>query len=132
MTGKKNSLLMKKSQELFGSKKELFKEMLEGIVQEFLENEMDEALAAGKHERTDKRAGYRSGHYERSLVTRVGRIELRVPQDRNGLFSTEIFEKYQRSEKAFLGTLAQMYVQGVSTRKVKRVTEQLCGHSFSA
>ena len=132
MTGKKNSLLMKKSQELFGDKKELFKEMLEGLVQEFLENEMDEVLAAEKHERTDKRAGYRSGYYERSLITRVGRIELRVPQDRNGLFSTEIFEKYQRSEKAFLGTLAQMYVQGVSTRKVKRVTEQLCGHSFSA
>jgi transposase-like protein len=132
MTGKKYSLLMKKSQELFGDKKELFKEMLEGLVQEFLENEMDEVLAAEKHERTDKRTGYRSGYYERSLITRVGRIELRVPQDRNGLFSTEIFEKYQRSEKAFLGTLAQMYVQGVSTRKVKRVTEQLCGHSFSA
>jgi mutator family transposase len=55
-----------------------------------------------------------------------------VPQDRAGRFSTELFQRYQRSEKALVGTLAEMYVQGVSTRKVKAVTETLCGHSFSA
>jgi len=59
-------------------------------------------------------------------------LELRVPQDRAGRFSTELFERYQRSEKALVGTLAEMYVQGVSTRKVKAVTEALCGHGFSA
>jgi putative transposase len=59
-------------------------------------------------------------------------LELRVPQDRLGRFSTDLFERYQRSEKALVGTLAEMYVQGVSTRKVKAVTEALCGHSFSA
>ena len=59
---------------------------------------------------------------------RVGTLELRVPQDRGGRFSTELFECYQRSENA----LAEMYVQGVSTRKVKAVTEELCGHEFSA
>ena len=75
---------------------------------------------------------YRSGYYSRSLITRVGTLELRVPQDRMGRFSTELFERYQRSEKALVGTLAEMYVQGVSTRKVKAVTETLCGHSFSA
>src|SRR5262249_30243487 len=68
----------------------------------------------------------------RSLITRVGTLELRVPQDRDGRFSTELFQRYQRSEKALVGTLAEMYVQGVSTRKVKAVTEALCGHSFSA
>ncbi len=55
-----------------------------------------------------------------------------MPQDRLGRFSTELFERYQRSEKALVGTLAKMSVQGVSTRKVKAVTEVLCGHSFSA
>ncbi len=55
-----------------------------------------------------------------------------MPQDQMGRFSTELFARYQRSEKALVGTLAEMYVQGVSTRKVKAVTEVLCGHSFSA
>jgi transposase-like protein len=75
---------------------------------------------------------YRSGYYSRSLITRVGTLELRVAQDRMGRFSPELFERYQRSEKALVGTLAEMYVQGVSTRKVKAVTEVFCGHSFSA
>ena len=55
-----------------------------------------------------------------------------MPQDRDGRFSTELFERDQRSEQALVSTLAQMYVQGVSTRKVKAITEELCGHSFSA
>ncbi len=75
---------------------------------------------------------YRSGYYARSLITRVGKLELRVPQDRNGRFSTEIFERYQRSEKALVAALTQMYIQGVSTRKVTAISEELCGHSFSA
>jgi putative transposase len=66
------------------------------------------------------------------LITRVGKLELRVPQDRQGHFRTEVFERYQRSEKALVGALAEMYVQGVSTRKVKAITEELCGHEFSA
>ncbi len=93
---------------------------------------MTDALAAEKGERTEGRLGYRSGYYRRALITRVGTLELRVPQDRAGRFSTELFERYQRSEKALVGTLAEMYVQCVSTRKVKAVTEALCGHSFSA
>lgn len=105
---------------------------VQSLVQAALEAEMTEALGAEKGERSEGRLGYRSGYYGRSLVTRVGLLELRVPQDRQGRFSTELFERYQRSEKALVGTLAQMYVQGVSTRKVKAVTEALCGHSFSA
>src|SRR5499427_6307397 len=105
---------------------------VEALVQAALEVEMTEAIGAGKGERTETRLSYRSGYYSRSLVTRVGTLELRVPQDRLGRFSTELFERYQRSEKALVGTLAEMYVQGVSTRKVKAVTEALCGHSFSA
>src|SRR3546814_11258814 len=90
-----------------------------------LEAEMDEALGAGKSERSDAQLGYRSGHYPRTLVTRVGKLELRVPQDRAGRFSTELFERYQRSEQALVATLAEMSVQGVSTRKVKAITEEL-------
>ena len=102
------------------------------VVQQVLEGEMDEALRAEKGERTPERLGYRSGYYTRTLVTRVGKLTLRVPQDRNGRFRTEVFERYQRSEKALVAALAEMYLQGVSTRKVKEVTEQLCGHEFSA
>jgi putative transposase len=101
-------------------------------IQAALEAEMTESLCADKGERTETRLGYRSGYYQRSLITRVGTLELRVPQDRAGRFSTELFERYQRSEKALVGALAEMYVQGVSTRKVKAVTEALCGHSFCA
>jgi transposase-like protein len=93
---------------------------------------MSETLGAAKGERTPGRLGYRAGHYSRTLITRVGKLELRVPQDREGRFSTELFERYQRSERALVAALAEMYVQGVSTRKVKAITEELCGHSFSA
>jgi putative transposase len=106
--------------------------LVQQVVQDVLEAEMDEVLQAGKGERTATRLGYRAGYYGRTLVTRVGKLELRVPQDRKGRFSTEVFDRYQRSEKALVSALAEMYVQGVSTRKVKRVTEQLCGHAFSA
>jgi transposase-like protein len=112
--------------------KDLLKEIVREAVQQVLEAEMTEALGAGKGQRTAARRGYRSGYYERSLVTRVGTMELRVPQDREGHFSTELFERYSRVERAFVGALVEMYVQGVSTRKVKAVTEELCGHEFSA
>ena len=105
---------------------------LQALLQAALEAEMSEAIGAEKGERTETRLTYRSGYYPRSWVTRVGTLELRVPQDRAGRFSTELFQRYQRSEKALVGALTEMYVQGVSTRKVKAVTETLCGHSFSA
>jgi len=106
--------------------------MVEAIVQATLEAEMTAALGAEKGERTAARLGYRGGYYGRSLITRVGTLELRMPQDRQGRFSTEPFERYQRAEKALVTSLIEMYVQGVSTRKVKAVTEELCGHEFSA
>ena len=85
----------------------LFRNIIRQTVQEILEAEMDEALGAGKSERTAGRRGYRSGYYGRGLITRVGKIRLRVPQDRQGRFSTEIFERYQRSEKALVSALAK-------------------------
>jgi len=112
--------------------RDFLKELLHEVIQETLEVEMNDALGARKGERTSERTGYRSGYYPRTLITRVGKLELRVPQDRQGRFSTEVFERYQRSEKALVSALAEMYIQGVSTRKVKAITEELCGHAFSA
>lgn len=111
---------------------DFLKEIVRSTLQEVLEAEMTDALGAAKGERSEARRGYRSGSYPRTLVTRVGRLELRVPQDRDGRFSTELFARYQRSEQALVASLAEMYVQGVSTRKVKAITEELCGHAFSA
>jgi putative transposase len=118
--------------EVMAEQEDMLRPLIQEVIQQVLEAEMDEAVGAGKGERTQNRVGYRSGYYGRTLITRVGKLELRVPQDRQGRFRTEIFERYQRSEKALVGALTEMYVQGVSTRKVKAVTEELCGHEFSA
>ena len=118
--------------ELFAQNPDGLKELVRAVMQEMLEAEMTDAVGAAKGERSDGRLGYRSGYYGRTLITRVGKLELRIPHDRDGRFSTELFERYQRSERALVTTLAEMYVQGVSTRKVKTITEELCGHSFSA
>jgi transposase-like protein len=117
---------------LLAEDRDFLRPLVQAVVQELLEAEMTDALGAAKGERTPARLGHRSGYYGRTLVTRVGKLELRVPQDREGRFPTELFERYQRSEKALVAALAEMYVQGVSTRKVKAITEELCGHRFSA
>jgi transposase-like protein len=101
-------------------------------LEEVLQAEMTDCVGAEPGERTAGRLGYRAGYYDRGLITRVGKIELRVPRDRAGEFSTALFERFGRSEKALVSALAEMYVQGVSTRKVKAITEELCGHRFSA
>ena len=133
MAPKTNSIIDRKFvKEALADDEDFLKPLLRTLIQEVLEAEMEEFLQAERHERSDSRVGYRNGHYTRSLVTRVGKLELRVPRDRDGKFNTAVFETYQRSEKALVACLAEMYVQGVSTRKVKEVTEQLCGHAFSA
>jgi len=132
MTEKSINPVVALAKEAIASDAEGLKALMRAAFQEVLEAEMTEALGAGKSERTERRLGHRSGYYERDLITRIGKIELRVPQHRGGRFSTELFERYARAEKALLAALAEMYVQGVSTRKVKAITEELVGHSFSA
>jgi transposase-like protein len=112
--------------------RDLMKSLMKEALQQVLEGEMTEFLGAAPCERSKTRSGYRAGYYPRSLVTRIGKIELRVPRERSGEFSTALFERYARSEKALVAALAEMYVQGVSTRRLKAITEELCGHSFSA
>ncbi len=132
MTRTKHTTSVVTWKEALCQNRDVLSEIVQEALQDILEAEMDEALGARKGERTASRMGYRSGYYSRSLVTRVGKIELRVPQDREGRFSTEVFERYSRAEKALFASLVEMYVQGVSTRKVKAITEELCGHEFSA
>lgn len=105
--------------------------LLRHTIQEVLEEELTVFLNAKPYSRTEGRRGYRNGYKPRVLKTRVGRLELMVPKDREGRFQTELFEKYQRSEKALVLAIAEMYVQGVSTRKVKKITEELCGLEIS-
>ncbi len=110
---------------------DFLREIVERVLQEVLEAEMTEHVGAAPHERTDARKGHRNGHKPRMLRTRVGTLNLLIPQDREGTFSTRLFSRYQRNEKALCLALMEMYVEGVSTRKVKDVTEALCGTSFS-
>ncbi len=105
--------------------------LVERTVQAILDAEMSAHLGAERYERGEGRTGYRNGTKARTLVTRVGTLHLAVPQDRDGTFSTDLFARYQRSEQALVSTLLEMYLQGVSTRKVAAITEELCGVSFS-
>ncbi len=102
--------------------------LLELICQQALEVEISDHLGAETYERT----GYRNGHKPRILTTAIGDIYLLVPQDRDGAFSTALFERYQRSDKALVLAMMEMYVKGVSTRKVAAITEKLCDRSFSS
>lgn len=110
---------------------EAFAYLMEKILNAFLLAESEEQIGAAKHERSYERADYRNGTRERPLVTRIGSITLKVPRHRNIPFVTMIFDHYQRSEAALLTTMMEMVVQGVSTRKVSKVVEELCGTSFS-
>lgn len=113
------------------------RDLLGWLLQDVLDLEFSQFLGAAPYERSQDRKGYRNGFYQRELFTRVGRLTLRVLRDRQGRFSTDIFERYQRSEKALVLALQESYLQGVSTRKVKKITNReacnakLCGVQFS-
>ncbi len=116
---------------LTGERDEAMSKLLEMIFNEILAEQSKEQLGAEPYERTDARTAYRNGTRERQLNTRVGTLNLNVPRHRNGTFSTVLFERYQRSEQALLLAMMQMVIDGVSTRKVENITEELCGKSFS-
>ncbi len=105
--------------------------IVEEVLQHLLEAEITEHLGAAPYQRTEARKGHRNGYKPRKHKTRVGTLELLVPQEREGTFSTQLFARYQRNEKALMLALMEMYVEGVSTRKVREVTEELCGTAFS-
>ncbi len=108
------------------------RQMLTTLVQETLEREFTRFVGAAPHERTVARTGWRNGHRRRRFTTRVGTLELRVPRDRAGHFQPSLFARYERSEQALVSALVEMYVHGVSTRKVTRIVHALCGARVSA
>jgi len=110
---------------------EAFAKLLEEIFNQVLLAQSTDQLQAAPYERTEKRTAYRNGSYDRSLTTRVGTLKLHIPRHRNGDFSTELFQRYQRSEQALILAMMEMVVNGVSTRKVETITEELCGKKFS-
>ena len=114
-----------------GNGEDPLKALLRHTIQQVLEEELTAFLKAEPYTRSEERRGYRNGYKPRTLKTRVGRLELMVPKDREGRFQTELFEKYQRNEKALVLAIIEMYVRGVSTRKVKKITEELCGLEIS-
>jgi putative transposase len=118
-------------QEATGEGDDGLRKVMETTIQRILEEELTSFLQAESHERTQDRKGYRNGYKPRALMTRLGRMELLIPKDREGRFQTELFDRYQRNEKALMLSLVEMYVHGVSTRKVKAVTEALCGLDIS-
>ena len=107
------------------------KNILTTVFNQLMENQRTEYIQAKEYERTENRQSQRNGYYERSFTTRVGTLELKVPRTRDGHFSPTVFERYQRNEKALMASMLEMYVSGVSTRKVSKIVEELCGKSVS-
>lgn len=105
--------------------------LIESVLNQVLEAQVSDSLGAERYERCEERQSYRNGYRARHLYTQVGPVVLQVPQTRDGLFSTDIFKRYQRSEQAFVLALMERVVNGVCTRKVTNITEELCGVSFS-
>jgi len=108
-----------------------FSKLLEAILNQVLVAQSAEQVGAAPYERCEERAAYRNGFRDRELTTRVGTLTLRIPRHRNGHFSTTMFAQYQRSEQALVLALIEMVINGVSTRKIENITEELCGRSFS-
>lgn len=127
----KNTRLAAARGEALIDEPDFLREIIQNVLQEMLEAGMAEHLNAAPYERSEGRRGHRNGYKSRNLNTRVGALALMVPQDRDGTFKPELFDRYQRSEKALVTGLMEMYLEGVSTRKVKEITEALCGTSFS-
>lgn len=102
------------------------------LLNEVMQIERSQHLQAQLHERTDQRRGYANGYKPKTVMSRVGQLTLAVPQVREGDFYPNSLEKGLRSERALKLALAEMYVQGVSTRKVAAITEELCGFAVSS
>lgn len=107
-------------------------EMMRVLINNAMQVERSRYLQAEQYERTKDRKGHANGFKPKTIQTRIGNITFAVPQVREGGFYPSALEKGLRSERALTITLAEMYVQGVSTRKVKTITEQLCGIEVSA
>jgi len=112
--------------------KEIVRHTVEETLNNLLEQEAAELTNAGRYERTENRKGYRSGHYERDLTTTSGNVKLKVPKLKGVAFETAIIERYRRRESSVEEALIEMYLAGVSVRRVEDITEALWGTKVSA
>ena len=112
--------------------KELVRQSVEETLNNLLEQEAAELTNAGRYERTENRKGYRSGHYERDLITTSGEVKLKMPKLKGVAFETAIIERYRRRESSVEEALIEMYLAGVSVRRVEDITEALWGTKVSA
>lgn len=120
------------AKEFVGQGLEAVPEMVRILINNAMQVERSRYLQADEYERTEDRKGHANGYKPKTVKTRIGEITFAVPQVREGGFYPSALEKGLRSERALITTLAEMYVQGVSTRKVKAITEELCGVEVSA
>ena len=116
---------------LCNDRDEAFRQLLQNSLNSILKAESAEQLKAEPYERSEERTDSRNGSRDRDLTTRIGKITLRVPRHRNQPFKTMIFENYSRSEAALIACMAEMVINGVSTRKVSQVVETICGETCS-
>ena len=131
MTQQQRTQLLGEVQKVLLDDQDFLRSLLSQCLQRILNEEFTQFIGAEKYERNETRQGYRNGSYDRSLKTRVGPIELSICRDREGQFSSELFRRYQRNEQALVSTMVEMYIKGVSTRKVGKVVEELCGSNVS-
>ena len=132
MTRKYGSTVNTSLQGLFQDK-EALKEFISATVNELMQAEVEEHIQAGRYERTEDRLGHRNGTKPRRFKTRVGELDLQVPQVRGTEpYHPSLFARWERSERALLVACAEMYFQGVSTRNVRNVLDEMCGFELSA
>ena len=121
----------KLTNEMIAKGMEAAPELMRVLINNAMQIERSKYLQADQYERTEDRKGHANGYKPKTLRTRIGEITFAVPQVREGGFYPSALEKGMRSERALVAALAEMYVQGVSTRKVKAITEELCGVEIS-
>lgn len=127
-----NPLVSVDEESLRGDIVELVRKTIQDTLNALLEQEADEMVGAERYERTADREAYRSGHYKRKLVTTSGQIELEVPKLRGATFQTAVIERYRRRETSVEEAIIEMYLAGVSTRRIEDVSEILWGAGVSA
>jgi transposase-like protein len=131
MTQPKDRINLQDVQEILLDQPDFMKDLMSSMLQKILNAQFEEHIGVSKYERNEERRGYRNGAYERQLKTPVGQITLSVCRDREGTFQPHLFARYQRSEKALVLAIIEMYFKGVATRKIDAVIEELCGTAIS-
>ena len=127
-----NNIIQFNEEIIKGQIKELVRSSVEETLNELLEAEAEKLTLAARYERSEARQGYRSGHYDRNLTTTSGDVTLHVPRLKGISFETAIIERYRRRESSVEEALIEMYLAGVSMRRVEDITEALWGSKVSA